>query len=338
MSIRPRFARRRLAVAAFAALTAVSALAASVLAPGALAPAQAAELPRQITIVVPFPPGGVTDQLARAVGQRLAENLKIPVVVDNRPGGGAQIAANAIKQGPADGSMIFIGDIGAFALNQSLYSKLSYDSQKDFTPLARLALAPSLLVVPASSPLRTVADFVAAARNRPVSIASQSAGSGGHLFAELIREQAGLQLNHIAYRGSAPALIDLAGGQVEIFFDPMITSGPFVKDGKLRAIAIGAAERSPRFPDVPTLKEAGQAGANVVAWFAMAVKAGTPPATVDRLGSEVVKAIEAPDVSARLTDLGLDVEPLGPTAFRTFLADEVSHWGRVIRAASIRLD
>lgn len=300
--------------------------------------ALAQDLPRQITIVVPFPAGGVTDQLARGIGQKLTDSLKVPVIVDNRPGGSAQIAANHVKQGPADGSMIFIGDIGAFAMNQSLYAKLSYDIQKDFTPLARLVQAPSLLVVPANSPFNSMADLVGAARQRPVNIASQTIGSGGHLFAELLKAQAQVKLNHVPYRGSAPALTDLVGGQVETFFDPVITSGPFVKDGKLKALAVGADQRSPQFPNVPTLREAGWANTNVVAWFAMAVKAGTPRPVVNRLSEAVVEAIRSPDLSKRLTDQGLDVAPLAAAEFQPYLDREVAYWGKVIRDAGIKLD
>lgn len=305
----------------------------------ALTPAQANDFPpRQITIVVPFPAGGVTDQLARGIGQKMTESLKVPVIVDNRPGGGAQIAANFVKQAPADGATIFIGDIGAFALNQALYAKLSYDITRDFTPLARLALAPALLVVPANSPFNSVNDFVNAARINPVSIASQTTGSGGHIFAELLKSNAKVQLTHVPYKGSAPALNDLIGGQVQIFFDPMITSGPFVKDGKLKALAIGAEKRSAQFPQVPTLGEAGQASSNLIAWFAVAVKAGTPDAVVERLGDEVVKAISSPEIAKRFTDQGLDVAPLGPSQFRPFLQGEIAKWGKVIRDAGIKLD
>lgn len=301
--------------------------------------AQTADFPpRQITIIVPFPAGGVSDQLARGVGQKLADNLKVPVVVDNRPGGSAQIAANAVKQAPADGATIFIGDIGAFALNQSLYARLSYDVQKDFMPLARLVLAPSLLVVPAASPFNTMADFVNAARNRPVNIASQTTGSGGHLFAELMRSQGQLKLNHVPYRGSAPALTDLVGGQVEIFFDPVITSGPFVKDGKLKALAYGSDQRSAQFPQVPTLAEAGWGNANLVAWFGMAVKAGTPRPVVNRLGEEIVRAMRTPDLAKRFTDQGLEVAPMGPAEFQPFVDAEISRWGKVIRDAGIKLE
>lgn len=294
--------------------------------------------PRQITIVVPFPAGGVTDQLARGVGQKMAESLKVPVIVDNRPGGSAQIAANAVKQLPADGATIFIGDIGAFALNQSLYTKLSYDVSKDFTPLARLVQAPSLVVVPANSPFNSMAELVQAARAKPLNVASQTTGSGGHLFLELLNTEARIRSNHVPYRGSAPALTDLIGGQVDMLFDPIITSGPFVKDGKLKALAIGADQRSPQFAQVPTLKEAGLGGANVVAWFAMAVKAGTPQPVVALLGEEVVKAIRSPDLAKRFTDLGLEVAPLPPAEFKPFLDAEVAKWGRVIRDAGIKIE
>ncbi|MDO8768701.1 MAG: tripartite tricarboxylate transporter substrate binding protein [Burkholderiaceae bacterium] len=304
-----------------------------------MAQAQPAEFPpRQITIVVPFPAGGVTDQLARGIAQKMVDNLKVPVIVDNKPGGSAQIAANAVKQAPADGATIFIGDIGAFALNQSLYAKLSYDITKDFVPLARLALAPSLLLVPTNSPFNSVADFVTSARLKPVNIASQTTGSGGHLFAELLKNQSQLKLNHIPYRGSAPALTDLIGGQVEILFDPIISSGPFVKDGRLKALAIGAEQRSPQFPQVPTLKETGLGSANLVAWFAMAVKAGTPRPVVTRLSDEVVKAIRAPEVAKRFADQGLEVAPLNSAEFQPFLEAEVSKWGKVIRDAGIKLE
>lgn len=294
--------------------------------------------PRQITIIVPFPAGGLSDQLARGIGQQLAESLKVTVVVDNKPGGSAQIAAAAVKQAPADGATIFIGDIGAFALNQSLFAKLNYDVQKDFAPLARLVFAPSLVVVPASSPFNTMSDLVTAARSRPLNIASQSVGSGGHLFAEMLSKQGNLKLNHVPYRGSAPALNDLVSGQVDVFFDPVITSGPFVRDGKLKALAYGHEQRSPQFPQVPTLREAGWGGANLIAWFGMAVKAGAPPAVTSRLSAEVVKAMRSTDLTKRFSDQGLEVAPLPAEEFRPFLDAEIAKWGKVIRDANIKLD
>ncbi|SEB06086.1 tripartite tricarboxylate transporter substrate binding protein [Variovorax sp. YR216] len=307
----------------------------------ALASAQGGNFPNKpITIVVPFPAGGVTDQLARGVGQKMSESLKVPVIVDNRPGAGAQIAANFVKQAPADGHTIFIGDIGSFALNGNLYAKLSYDPLKDFTPLARLALAPALLVVNADGPYKTAADLILAVKTKPggVSIASQSTGSGGHLFAEMLRDKTKGNLNHVPYRGSSPALIDMVGNQVEVFFDPMITSGPFVKDGKLRALAIGAEKRSAQFPNVPTLAEVGLGDINLVAWFGMAVKAGTPPAVVSLLSNEVVKAIQSPELSKKFTDQGLEVAPMTDAQFGPFVKDETARWGLVIKNASIKLE
>lgn len=306
-----------------------------------LACAQVGNFPsKPITIVVPFPAGGVTDQLARGVGQKMSESLKVPVIVDNRPGAGAQIAANVVKQAPADGYTIFIGDIGSFALNGNLYAKLSYDLLKDFKPLARLALAPALLVVGADSPFKTAADLVAAVKTKPggVSIASQSTGSGGHLFAEMLRDKTNGTVNHVPYRGSSPALIDLVGNQVEVFFDPMITSGPFVKDGRLRALAIGADKRSPQFPNVPTLAEVGLGDINLVAWFGLAAKAGTPPAVVSLLSNEVVKAMQSPELTKKFSDQGLDVAPMTDAQFGPFVKDETARWGAVIKNANIKLE
>lgn len=327
--------KKHLKLLGSAALLAVSYL------PTAVVFAQTGDFPsKQITIIVPFPAGGVTDQLARGIGQKMAENLKVAVVVDNKPGGGAQIAANAVKQAPADGYTLFIADIGAFALNPSLYPKLSYDPQKDFTPLARLVLAPSLLVVPASSPYNSMAELVNASKTRPngLNIASQSAGSGGHLFAEMLRKQTQGNLNHVPYRGSAPALTELIGGQVDVFFDPIITSGPFVKDGKLKALALGASQRSAQFPNVATLQEQGYGNINLVAWFGMVVKAGTPAPVVNRLSEEVIKALRAPEVAKRFTDQGLDVAPQAAAEFKGFMEAETSRWGKVIKDAGIKLE
>ncbi|MDI9333117.1 MAG: tripartite tricarboxylate transporter substrate binding protein [Cytophagales bacterium] len=306
-----------------------------------LATAQSSDFPNKpITIVVPFPPGGVTDQLARGIGQKMAENMKVTVLVENKPGGGAQIAANSVKQAPADGYTLFIGDIGAFALNPLLYAKLSYDMSKDFTVLARLVQAPALLVVPANSPYNTMAELVNAAKTRPngLNIASQSAGSGGHLFAEMLRAQTSGKFNHVPYRGSAPALTDLIGGQVDVFFDPILTSGPFVKDGKLKALAIGAQQRASQFPQVPTLQELGFGNTNLIAWFGMAVKSGTPTPLVNRLSEEVIKALRSPEVAQKFTSQGLDIAPLAAAPFRQYLDAETVHWGKVIRDAGIALE
>ena len=308
---------------------------------GVAASAQHSGFPtKPITIIVPFPAGGTADVLARGLGIKMAESLKVPVLVDNRPGGGSQIAVNALKAAAADGHTIFLGDIGAFSLNPSLYPKLSYDTGKDFAPLVRLTLAPMLVVVPDSSPYKTMADLVAAAKSRTklINMASRGSGTGGHLFAEMLRKQTQGNINHVPYRGSAPALQDLLGSQVDVFFDPIVTSGAYVRDGKLRALAVGSAQRSVQFPQVPTLQELGLGQINLVPWHGMAVKAGTPEATVKRLSEEVQKALRQPEVAKRFTDLGLEVAPLAGDEFNTFMQAEAVRWGKVIKEAGIKLD
>jgi tripartite-type tricarboxylate transporter receptor subunit TctC len=293
-----------------------------------------------ITIVVPFPPGGTTDQLARAIGQQMTENLKVPVIVDNRPGGGAQIAASAVAQAAADGRTIFIGDIGALCFNPYIYPKLGYQPLKDFAPLARLVLVPQLLVVPAASPYATIDDLIKAARTKPdgLSIASQGNGSGGHLFAEMLRRESQGKFTHVPYRGSAPGITDVVSGRIDVMFDAIGTSGPFVKDGKLRALAVGAAARVPMFAQVATLQELGHPDLNMAAWFGMAVKAGTPAPVVQRLSAEVIKALRAPAVSKHFTDQGLEIAPLAAQEFKAFMESESQRWGQVIKAAGIRIE
>ena len=295
---------------------------------------------KPITIVVTYPPGGVSDQIARAVGAKMADSMKQPVLIDNRPGGGFQIGVNVAKQAPADGYTLLMGDIGSLALNTSLYSKLSYDAQKDFVPITRLAMAPSLIVVPKASAANSFAELVTMIKTSPtpLSYASQSPGSGGHLFGEMLRRKLQANLTHVAYRGSAPALTDLVGGQVAFFFDPIITSGPFVKDGRLKALALGSPKRSAQFPQVPTLEELGHGDISLVAWFGIAARAGTPQPIIDKLNAEIIKAIRDPEVTRRLTDQGLEVATTTPEEFGRFIASETARWGEVIRQTGIKLE
>ena len=295
---------------------------------------------KPVTIIVPFPAGGLTDQLARAIGTKMATSLGQPVVVENRPGGSGQIAVTALKQAPADGHTILVGEIGTLALNISLFQSLSYDPAKDFQPVARLVIAPSMLVVPKSSPFNSVAELIAASKTRPngLSCASQGLGQGGHLFCELVRAQTGAKLVHVPYKGSAPALTDVIGGQVDMLFDAVPTSGAFVKEGKVRGLAIGTAKRLPQFPDVPTLDETGHANINEVGWFGVVARSGTPPAVVAKLGAEVIAAMTSADVSKRFVDQGLEIATSDAAAFGTFMASETAKWGKVIRDAGIKLD
>lgn len=295
---------------------------------------------KTITIFVPFPGGGSTDFLARTIGSRIGENLKQSVIVDNRPGGGAQIAANAFLKEPADGHTLFIGDIGALALNPSLFTTLSYDPLKDFQPVSRLVIAPSMLVVPKDSPYKSLGELVAAGKTNPngVTCASQGPGSGGHLFCELFRKFTGLKVTHVPYKGSVPALSDIMASRVDLIFDAIITSGALVKDGKIKGLAIGTAKRSPQFPDVPTLDEIGYGPSNEVGWFGIVAKVGTPRPIVARLNSEINSATNSQDVSKRFNEQGFEVATGTPEEFGTFMQSENARWSRVIKDAGIKLD
>ncbi|HUQ24096.1 MAG TPA: tripartite tricarboxylate transporter substrate binding protein [Burkholderiales bacterium] len=304
--------------------------------------AQAQSFPaRPITLVVPFPPGGVTDPVARLIGTKISESTGQAFIVDNKPGGAGIIGAEAVKRAPADGYTLFFGHFGTHTVNQHIYAKLPYDPIKDFVAITPLISTHSILVVPVSSPAKTVKELVDLARARPggLNYASQGVASGGHLLAEMFRARTAIPLNHVPYKGSAPAVQDILAGRVDLFFDALITSGPHVKDGKLRALAVASPQRVPLFPDVPTMAEAGFPNVELIVWFGLFAPAGTPQPVVRRLHEEFVKAMRNPDVSERLTGQGLDVFTL-PTseAFAQLIAaDSVKH-GRIVRDAGIRAD
>ena len=208
---------------------------------------------RPITIVIPFPPGGISDNSTRLISQKAAEGLGQPIVIENRPGAGGQIGADVVKKARPDGHTLYLANIGSHGINQSLYSKLSYDPTKDFEPITVFFSSPTLVLVPASSPVKSMSELVAYAKANPgkVSYGSQSIGSGGHLSGEIMKARNGLQMTHVPYKGSAPALIDLVGGRIDFLFDPITTALPFVKDGRARALAITSDKRSPLAPGRP---------------------------------------------------------------------------------------
>lgn len=291
---------------------------------------------RPITILVPYNAGGITDQLAREVGAKLSDLLKQPVLVENKPGGGGQIAANALKAAPADGYTVFIADFGPLALNASLFSKLSYDTAKDMRGVTRLINSPSLLVVPPNSAARTVDDlFKTAKSGGAVTYASPGVGSGGHLFGAMLSRQLGAPLTHVPYRGSGPGLVDVSSGQVAFMFDSIVSSGAMARSDKVRALAIGADRRSPLFPQVPTLKELGYESLAAVSWFGAVVKIGTPDAVVDRLNAVLRAAINDPAVTKKFVDQGVEVATSTPQEFTAFIKAETERWGKVIHDAGI---
>ncbi len=321
--------KRRAALAALAA----------VLAAPAIALAQAFPS-KPITLVVPFPPGGVTDPMARMVGQRVSDNVKQPVVVENKPGASGIIAAEYVKKSPADGYTIFVGFTGSQAVNPSLYAKLPYDPAKDFQPVTPLISTKHVLVVPADSPAKSVKELVEYARKKPggLSFASQGVGAGGHLLGEMFKMQTGVPLEHVAYKGSAPAIQDTLAGRVDLFFDAIVTALPHIREGKLRALAVATAERDPRLPNVPTMAEAGFPGIEGDQWFGLFVPAGTPPAVVQKLNEEFIKAVRSPDIEKRITDQGLDVFTATPEQFAAQIRADTAKFGKVVKDANIKAE
>lgn len=295
---------------------------------------------KPISIVSAYPAGGSSDVLGRAIAEKLSSKLKVPVVVENKVGGGGQIAAAYLRQQPADGHTLWLGDVGPFATNAHVYPKLNYDMQRDFMAVAKLVNVPVFVVVPASSPYKTLSDLIDGSKTSPkgLNYGSQGLGLGGHIYGELFKRELGGNFNHLPYRGSIPALQDLMGGQIDLVHDNALTSGPFIATGRLRALAVRANQRMIQFPQVPTMAELGLGRINHTLWFGVVVKAGTPAATVERLSEELVATIRTPEITKKFADLGLEVSTLGPNAFNRFLVDENEKWKLIIRSTGIRLD
>lgn len=315
------------------ALAAVAALALA-------GPAVAQDFPsKPVTLVVPFPPGGVTDQIARVLAGKLQEDLRQTVIVDNKPGAGGQIAAQAVKSAPADGHTLFVAATEMFAINPTLFRKFSYDPLKDFQPVTALISSPLVLVVPKNSPVNSVAELVAASKkNGGLNFASQGVGSIGHLLGELYRSKASGGFHHVAYKGSAPALQDLMGGQVDLMFDPVITTAPLIQGGKLKPLAIAATKRAAQLPEVRTLQELGTQGVDASVWFGAVVKAGTPAPAVARLNESLGKALRSPDVVKRFSDQGLQPMPMSPEAFGSFMKEEITRWSALVKTSGASVE
>jgi len=304
-------------------------------------PAIAQNFPnRAVTMVVPFPAGGITDAVARALASKMGEQLGKPVIVDNRPGGGGQIAAAYVRQQAADGHTLYVGATEMFAINPSLFRNFSYDPLKDFSPVTSLIASPLVLVVPANSSLTSVKELIAQAKSRKdgLNFASQGMGSIGHLLGETFRGKVGGKFNHVAYKGSAPALQDVMGGQVDFMFDPVITTAPLVAGKKLKPLAIAADKRSPQMPDVPTLAELGVLGVNAGVWFGAVVKTGTAAAAVERLNDAIHQAMKDPEVVKRVADQGMQAFPSTPAQFGSFMQSEMTKWGPLVKASGASIE
>ncbi|MEY4122789.1 MAG: hypothetical protein RLZZ457_1627 [Pseudomonadota bacterium] len=319
-------------------------VAAALLAAGAmtatLAHAQAAFPSKPMTIIVPFAAGGTTDILARIVGQALSAELGQPVVIDNRAGAGGNIGGSLAAKSAADGHTLFMGTVGTHAINASLYKKMPFDPIKDFAPLTRVANVPNVLVANPAQPFKTVAELIAYAKANPgrVNFGSSGSGSSIHLSGELFNALAKVDMVHVPYKGSAPAMNDLLGNQVGIMFDNLPSAIPHIRSGKLRALAVTTAKRSHELPNVPTIAEAGVPGYEATSWFGLFAPAGTPAAVVTRLNTAIVKVLAQADVKKKIYDQGADVFSEKPEQFASFIQAESLKWGKVVRDSGASLD
>ena len=320
-------------------LATVAAAGALSLAPLA-AQAQAAFPSKPITIIVPFSAGGTTDILARVVGLHMGTDLGQPVVVDNRAGAGGNIGGQAAARAPADGYTLFMGTVGTHAINQSLYKKMPFDPIKDFAPLSRVAMVPNLLVVNPGQPYKSVKELIAYGKANPGKINFGSSGNGSsiHLSGELFKQMTGVDMQHVPYRGSAPAVSDLLGGQISVMFDNMPSAFQHVKGGKLRALAVTTAKRSPALPDVPTIAEAGVPGYEATSWFGLLAPAGTPAPIVAKLNAAILKALADPEVKKKLAEQGAESHGEKPEEFAAFIKSETAKWGKVVKESGASLD
>lgn len=295
---------------------------------------------KSIRLIVPFPPGGATDTLARTIGQKLSDRWMQPVVIDNRPGAGGSIAAEVAAKAAPDGYTLFMGTAGTQCINPALYAKLPYDPGNDFSPVVLVAYVPNILVVHPSVPATSVEELIALAKAKPgqLNFASVGNGSGPHLAMELFKSMAGIDMVHIPYKGSAPALADLLSGRVALMFDAMASSLPHVKAGTLRALAVTGVKRSAVAPDVPTVAEAGLPGYEINPWFGVFAPAGTPAEVVAKLSGEITKILNMPDVRELLIGQGL--EPVGgsPEQFSAHVGSEMKKWASVVKRSGARID
>ncbi|MFO1323129.1 MAG: tripartite tricarboxylate transporter substrate binding protein [Burkholderiales bacterium] len=307
----------------------------------ATANAQAPYPNKPIRIVVPFPAGGTTDILARAVAQKLTETTGQPVVVDNRPGAGGNIGAELVAKSPPDGYTLLMGTVGTHAINASLYKSMPFDHVRDFAPVILVAGVPNVLVVNPSLPVNSVQELIAYGKANPgkLNFASSGNGTSIHLAGELFKTTTGVQMAHIPYKGSAPALVDLMGGQVQLMFDNLPSALPQIKAGKLRALAVTSAQRSSALPDVPTVAESGLPGFEASSWFGLLAPTGTPKDIVAKLNGEVAKWLATPEAKEKLASQGAIVAGgLTPDDFARHIAAETAKWQKVVKESGAKVD
>jgi tripartite-type tricarboxylate transporter receptor subunit TctC len=335
MTTRPLHPRRR-ALHGLAALGLATGVPDRVFAQGAAPPASG----RVVRILVGFPPGQATDQVARLLAERLTSTLGQSVIVENKPGQGGSIVLSQLARSPADGSVLTLSALAAYTVNPYLYSTLAYDSVRDFDPIGLVADLPLALVVHPSVPATTLKELVAHAKANPDALSHMSAGSGtlSHLMMEDFKQRAGIRILHVPYKGSPPAMIDLIAGTVQVGLDTVTVTQPHVRSGKLRLIAVGTRERLAAFPDAPTIAESGYPGFEAVAWIALAAPKGTPRELRERINADVVAALRDPAFAERMHAIGAQPRPSGVDEFGAFLASEQRRWKGIVERTGAKAE
>jgi tripartite-type tricarboxylate transporter receptor subunit TctC len=293
---------------------------------------------RPIKLMVGVPPGGTTDLVARVVGDQIGKQLGQPIVIENRGGAGGNIAAEVVAKAPADGYTLFLGPVGTMTINPFVYAKMPFDTLRDFAPISQLTSLPIVMVVHPGVPARNLREFIAFAKAKPgqASFASGGNGTQTHLAGEMLKAMTGIDMVHVPYKGTSPAMIDLLGGRVSAMFDQIATALPHIRAGKLVPIGVTTAKRAPIAPEIPTLAESGAPGFDATTWHGLLAPAGTPREIVNRLNTEVVKALSTPELIEKFKANGVDPVSSSPEQFSALLQSELARWRDAVKAAGLK--
>ena len=312
----------------------------ALLALAASGPLPAAYPDKPLRLIVPFTPAGATDILARLTGDQLGARLGQSVVIDNRPGAGANVGAELAARAAADGYTLLMGPASVYAISATLYPRLNYDLLRDLAPVCLIANVPHVLVVNSELPVKSVTELIALARHRPgeLNIASQGSGTVSHLEAELLKSMTGIEMLHVPYRGSAPAILDLIGGRVQVMFDSIASALPHIRSGRLRAVAVTSKTRSPLLPDVPTIDESGVKDYSAHSWLGIFVPAGTPPQLIGRLHRELAAALAEPEVREKFIANGFEPQSSTPEQLGRLVREEIAKWRPIVKKSGATPD